>query len=133
MSFVGLFTVVPLILLSGAFIFGSVLARRGEKSWRTMLMLVGSVAQGAGIVTYMAVMGFFLMNLRTSSLAGMDSMFTWTLVMGGSAIIILGGMILFAIGFVTYCARAGAAAQRAVELEEMLKHIQGRLAEEGGA
>ncbi|MBT8043933.1 MAG: hypothetical protein KJO79_03195 [Verrucomicrobiae bacterium] len=50
-------------------------------------------------------------------------------IMAIAGLLILGGMIAFAIAFVAYCARAGAAAKRAGELEVMLGHLQQRLTE----
>ena len=130
-------TLIPMLVLLVAFIFGSVLARRGEKSWRTMLMLVGSITQAAGIAAY--VIGVVVMISSYSGMSGSsssgpggvaDALGVKMVIMGISGLLILGGMVCFAIGFVAYCARAGAAGKRAAELEEMLVHLQQRVAEQ---
>ncbi len=125
---------LPMLLLFGAFIFGSILAWRGERSWRTVLMLLGSIAQGVGFLTYFV--GMALLMSRVASMASSSrgaaishGIEVWGTVMLISGLLILGGMLAFAIGFVAYCARAGSAAKRAAELEGMLGHLQQRLAE----
>ena len=132
MGFASGLTLIPMLVLLVAFIFGSVLARRGEKTWRTMLMLVGSITQAAGIVAY--IVGVVVMISSYSGFGGSSSSSgianSMTVMMVISGLLILGGMVCFAIGFVTYCARAGAAGKRADELEEMLGHLQQRVAEQ---
>ncbi|MEJ6571314.1 MAG: hypothetical protein QNL01_03760 [Akkermansiaceae bacterium] len=135
MGFASGLTLIPMLVLLVAFIFGSVLARRGEKTWRTMLMLVGSITQVAGIVAY--IVGVVVMISSYSGFGGSssssgiaNSMTVMMVIMGISGLLILAGMVCFAIGFVTYCARAGAAGKRADELEEMLGHLQQRVAEQ---
>lgn len=133
MGFAGGLTLIPMLVLLVAFIFGSVLARRGEKSWRTMLMLAGSMTQAAGIVAYIVGMVVMFSSLSGSSgsAGGMsDTMSIMMVVVAISGLLVLAGMVCFAIGFVAYCARAGAAGKRAEELEEMLGHLQQRVAEQ---
>jgi len=122
---------IPVLVLLVAFIFGSVLARRGEKSWRTMLMLAGAITQAAGIIAYIVgVVVIISGSSGSSSMSGISSAFSVMMViMAISGLLILCGMVCFAIGFVAYCARAGAAGKRAAELEGMLGHLQQRLAE----
>lgn len=119
---------LPFLLLFVAFIFGSVLARRGERGWKTMMMLVGSIAQATGILCYIVTMVLMFTNFSSGS--GSSGMMAWGVVMMVAGLLFLGGMITFAIGFVAYCARAGAAGKRAEELEQMLVHLQQRLAEQ---
>lgn len=131
MAFASGLIYIPFLLLFGAFIFGSVLARRGEKSWRTMVMLIGSIAQGVAIVFYIVAMVLMISNAygSSSSSSMLSGMEVWGLIMLVSGLLFLGGMASFAIAFVAYCARAGAAGKRVAELEEMLGHLQHRLTE----
>jgi len=132
MEYAGGLTLIPMLVLLVAFIFGSVLARRGEKSWRTMLMLAGSITQAAGIVAYIVGVVVMISSFGGSgSSSGMaNSLSVMMMVMAISGLLILAGMVCFAIGFVTYCARAGAAGKRAEELEEILGHLQQRVTEQ---
>lgn len=132
MDYAGGLTLIPMLVLLVAFIFGSVLARRGEKSWRTMLMLAGSITQAAGIVAYIVGVVVMISSFGGSgSSSGMaNSLSVMMMVMAISGLLILAGMVCFAIGFVTYCARAGAAGKRAEELEEILGHLQQRVTEQ---
>ena len=119
---------LPFIVLTLAFVFGSVLAYRGEKSWRTRLMLIGSGCQILGFVSYVVVA--LLMNFVRRGGSIYSSYATYSIVMAIAGLAILVGMVVFAIAFVAYCARAGAARKRADELEEMLGHLQQRIAEQ---
>jgi len=131
MAFASGLIYLPFLLLFVAFVFGSVLARRGEKSWRTLLMLIGSIAQAAGILFYVITMVLMFTNLSSGSASGVSSgMMTWGVVMAAAGLLFLGGLLCFCIAFVAYCARAGAAGKRAEELEEMLTHLQQRVAEQ---
>lgn len=127
MSYLGSLIYVPFLLLFGAFIFGGVLARRGEKTWRSMMMLVGSVVQGAGVLGYIIGIVVVMSTFGSGSMGG--TMNVWMVVMSVAGLSIFGGMIVFTIGFVAYCGRSGSVAKRAGELEVMLGHLQQRLAE----
>ena len=128
MAFASGLIYLPFLLLFGAFVFGSVLARRGEKSWRTLMMLIGSIAQAAGILFYIVTMILMFSNLSSGS--GSSGLMTLGVVMATAGVLFLGGVLCFTIAFVAYCARAGAAGKRAEELEEMLIHLQQRVAEQ---
>lgn len=128
MALMSILIYIPFLLLFGAFVFGSVLARRGEKGWKTMMMLIGSVAQAGGILFYMIAMALMVGNWTGSSSGG--GFEVWGIAMIIAGLLFLGGMVTFAIAFVAYCARAGAAGKRAEELEGMLGHLQQRLTEQ---
>ena len=91
-------------------------------------MMVGSIAQAVGVLLYMVGMGMIFSIYSGSALGG--GMSVWGIVMAVSGLSILAGIICFVIGFVAYCARAGAAGKRAEELEEMLVHLQQRIVEQ---
>ncbi len=91
-------------------------------------MMVGSIAQAVGVFFYMVVMGLIVSSYSGGSFGG--GFEVWGILMAISGLLILAGMISFVIGFVAYCARAGAAGKRAEELEEMLTHQQQRIAEQ---
>lgn len=127
MDFVTGIVFLPLILLCLAFVSGSVLAYRGEQSWKTRLMIIGSGCQSVGFLTYFAGGVLMYSMFRGGSMSNAYSIFSIVMMVAG--LLILVGMVVFAIAFVAYCARAGAAGKRAGELEEMLGHMQQRLAE----
>lgn len=85
-------------------------------------MLVGSIAQVAGMLVYCGGV-FFIYVVGSRSSQVEETMEIVMALMPLSALLVFGGMILFSIAFVAYCARAGAAEKRVAELEEMLGHL----------
>ncbi|NNC87331.1 MAG: hypothetical protein HKN82_02595 [Akkermansiaceae bacterium] len=128
-------TMLPMLAVGAACCWGSVLAFRGRKWWATWCMLLGSI--GILLGPLVLVLGQVIL-FRTawsgsggspspsSVAAGMDP---FMVVMIAGSIVSASSMITFAIGFVGFCARSGAAERRAAELETMVGQIQARLRE----
>lgn len=123
-----------LAALAGVFVYGSILANRGEPSWRAKLMITGSSMSVIGLVGYM--LGFWMMmtavtTMYTSTSSGMTTVEPdiYPVVMSGAIIALVGGVIVFGVGFVSYCARAGGATKRVQELEVIIGDLHQRLSE----
>lgn len=129
MFWVSIFWGGAAVIVSLVLVLGGILAWRCEKTWRSMLMLVGGSLELLGVIYYNIVMPYLLFSDKVSLDLAKSVGNSWLTTSGMQVAISLGN-VLFCIGFVTYCARAGAAAIRAKELEQMLVHLQQRLAEE---
>lgn len=74
-------------------------------------MIIGSGCQIVGFLTYFAGGVLMYSMFRGGSMSNAYSIFSIVMMVAG--LLILVGMVVFAIAFVAYCARAGAAGKRA--------------------
>lgn len=126
---------IPYLGLAGlgvALLFGSILAVRGRRWWATVVMVVGAGMQVAASLVMAG--GSVWMLMEVTSLAGtsspsspsrMASAMTPMLIVTIIGALLLGlGLLLFAAGFIGFCARTGSLERRARELESVVAQLQ---------
>ena len=111
--FVGLGIPVCLLL-------GSIALLRCVKNWATIALLTGSILMLASFGVWGSALLF---------MSGQDwSLLIYVLVAG---ILLAVGVLAFCAGFLGVCAKYGAAARRAQELEGLLEQLQQRMSSGG--
>lgn len=105
---------------------GSLIAVRSLRFWASILVAIGSVVSALGVITIVGFEGLEAWA-RYRGRPGMN----YDVVGVIAGLSILGGLVLFVIGFLGIAARYGIMLRRTGELESLAEALQVRISERG--
>ncbi|MDQ8190880.1 hypothetical protein [Roseibacillus persicicus] len=114
-----IYLIIPVVML-----IAGILAHRGKAFWATWMMLIGSILVVIGLAGMIASMAMIYGNLgSTAPMARGTGSSMRIVLMAIAGLGSLFGSLAYAAGLIGLCARWGATARRAAELEELTQSL----------